>query len=285
MTSWCSAALLKASSALGGPRSPCSRRRSGSSRSIRSRRHPTRAEGWYWRARSLRDGRVVGWAFGVPERIQRRPGAGPAGGGLVPAGLAGLRARLPRSVLSAPCRSAVSGAYPIGRSHARMRRYELMLVLRPDVADDKSQALIDRTTTRHRRVRRPDRQGRPVGPPPAGLPDRPPPRRLVPHHPVRGAVRRDHRAGAHACSSPRRSCATSSPASSARSSRPAPATAPSSTSSSARISRPASRKTRTTTMPRSSSTNPRARRLRPRSTDGRRDHGVLQGHDHRQPRA
>ena len=27
-----------------------------------------------------------------------------------------------------------------------MRRYELMLVLRPDVADDKSQALIDRTT-------------------------------------------------------------------------------------------------------------------------------------------
>ena len=29
---------------------------------------------------------------------------------------------------------------------AHMRRYELMLVLRPDVADDKSQALIDRTT-------------------------------------------------------------------------------------------------------------------------------------------
>ena len=27
-----------------------------------------------------------------------------------------------------------------------MRRYELMLVLRPDVADDKSQALVDRTT-------------------------------------------------------------------------------------------------------------------------------------------
>ena len=27
-----------------------------------------------------------------------------------------------------------------------MRRYELMLVLRPDVADDKSQAIIDRTT-------------------------------------------------------------------------------------------------------------------------------------------
>ena len=27
-----------------------------------------------------------------------------------------------------------------------MRRYELMLVVRPDVADDKSQAVIDRTT-------------------------------------------------------------------------------------------------------------------------------------------
>jgi hypothetical protein len=27
-----------------------------------------------------------------------------------------------------------------------MRRYELMLVLRPDVADDKAQAVIDRTT-------------------------------------------------------------------------------------------------------------------------------------------
>ena len=27
-----------------------------------------------------------------------------------------------------------------------MRRYELMLVLRPDVADDQSQAVIDRTT-------------------------------------------------------------------------------------------------------------------------------------------
>jgi small subunit ribosomal protein S6 len=29
---------------------------------------------------------------------------------------------------------------------ARVRRYELMLVLRPDVADDRSQAIIDRTT-------------------------------------------------------------------------------------------------------------------------------------------
>src|SRR6478736_625909 len=35
---------------------------------------------------------------------------------------------------------------PFGRRTARMRRYELMLVIRPDVADDKSQALVDRTT-------------------------------------------------------------------------------------------------------------------------------------------
>src|SRR5882672_6057201 len=40
----------------------------------------------------------------------------------------------------------VNGAHPIGRSHARMRRYELMLVIRPDVPDDRSQALVDRTT-------------------------------------------------------------------------------------------------------------------------------------------
>src|ERR1035437_10556109 len=34
---------------------------------------------------------------------------------------------------------------PIGRSHWRMRRYELMLVLRPDLADDKVQASLERT--------------------------------------------------------------------------------------------------------------------------------------------
>ena len=55
-----------------------------------------------------------------------------------------------------------------------MRRYELMLVIRPDVADDKSQALVDRTTRGIVARRRPDREGRPVGPPPPGLPDRPP---------------------------------------------------------------------------------------------------------------
>ena len=55
-----------------------------------------------------------------------------------------------------------------------MRRYELMLVIRPDVADDKSQALVDRTTRGIIGRRRPDRQGRPLGAPAPGLPDRSP---------------------------------------------------------------------------------------------------------------
>lgn len=42
--------------------------------------------------------------------------------------------------------SDVNGAYPLEGVGARMRRYELMLVIRPDVADDRSQAVIDRTT-------------------------------------------------------------------------------------------------------------------------------------------
>ncbi len=56
-----------------------------------------------------------------------------------------------------------------------MRRYELMLVIRPDVADDKSQAVIDRVTRQITAGGRPDRQGRPVGPPTSRLPDRPVP--------------------------------------------------------------------------------------------------------------
>ncbi len=35
-----------------------------------------------------------------------------------------------------------------------MRRYELMLILRPDVADDKAQAVIDRTTRQLQAIRR-----------------------------------------------------------------------------------------------------------------------------------
>ena len=40
----------------------------------------------------------------------------------------------------------VNGAFPSEGVTARMRRYELMLVIRPDVPDDKSQAVIDRIT-------------------------------------------------------------------------------------------------------------------------------------------
>src|SRR5215210_5162886 len=43
-------------------------------------------------------------------------------------------------------RPAPNGAYPQEGVSWRMRRYELMLVLRPDVPDDRSQAVIDRTT-------------------------------------------------------------------------------------------------------------------------------------------
>ena len=42
--------------------------------------------------------------------------------------------------------SVVNGAYPLEGVSARMRRYELMLVIRPDVPDDRSQAVIDRVT-------------------------------------------------------------------------------------------------------------------------------------------
>jgi small subunit ribosomal protein S6 len=42
--------------------------------------------------------------------------------------------------------TVVNGASPLEGVDARMRRYELMLVLRPDVPDDRSQAVIDRTT-------------------------------------------------------------------------------------------------------------------------------------------
>jgi small subunit ribosomal protein S6 len=49
-----------------------------------------------------------------------------------------------RSVPVGP--SDVNGAFPLEGVSARMRRYELMLVIRPDVADDRSQAVIDRVT-------------------------------------------------------------------------------------------------------------------------------------------
>ena len=56
------------------------------------------------------------------------------------------RARLRVHFLSAPCRICVNGASPQEGVARRMRRYELMLVVRPDVPDDRGQAVIDRTT-------------------------------------------------------------------------------------------------------------------------------------------
>jgi small subunit ribosomal protein S6 len=53
----------------------------------------------------------------------------------------------PARFLSAPRRRSPSaGQIPLEGVSWRMRRYELMLILRPDVADDKAQAVIDRTT-------------------------------------------------------------------------------------------------------------------------------------------
>ena len=110
------------------------------------------------------------------------------------------RARLRVLVLSAPPRPGrLSGAYPTGRSHARVRRYELMLVLRPDLADDQSQAVIDRITRPITAAGGQIVKVSPVGPSPPGLPDRSPPRGLVPHHPVRGARRGRSSSSSAAC--------------------------------------------------------------------------------------
>ena len=135
--------------------------------------------------------------------------------------------------------------------------------------------------------RRPDHQGRPVGPPPARLPDRPVPRGLVPHRPVRGARRRCWSSSSTASSSPRRSSATSSPATSARPSRP-PRGRRCRRRRGRRGRRRPARRTCTTTRTRttcpSGSARTRARRPRPPSTEERNDDGPVQGDDHRQPR-
>jgi small subunit ribosomal protein S6 len=47
---------------------------------------------------------------------------------------------------SAPAFGRQRGAFPQEGDHRPMRRYELMLVLRPDSPDDRIQAVIDRTT-------------------------------------------------------------------------------------------------------------------------------------------
>ena len=166
--------------------------------------------------------------------------------------------------LSAPRRPSPSaGQIPLEGESWRMRRYELMLVLRPDVADDRAQAVIDRTT----------RQivaggGQIVKVAPWGR------RRLAyqidryregSYHIVlfEAPARGDRSSWSAASRSPRRSSATSSPASSGRSRRlAAPA--------------PRARTPRTTTRPpvrrgrRGRVRRPRAdRRIRERSGSGR----------------
>ena len=72
-----------------------------------------------------------------------------------------------------------------------MRRYELMLVIRPDVPDDRSQALVDRTTRSIVTAGGQIIKVAPWGRRRLAYPDRPPPRGVVPHHPVRGTRRGD----------------------------------------------------------------------------------------------
>src|SRR6187397_2128281 len=102
-------------------------------------RRPTRRAGWYWRARSLPDdGSVIGGL----GRQEDTTAAGHRNHGGRPATFVLDSA----SVLSAPCRISPSAGHPHWKELCALRRYELMLVIRPDVADDKSQALVDRTT-------------------------------------------------------------------------------------------------------------------------------------------
>ena len=149
-----------------------------------------------------------------------------------------------------------------------MRRYELMLVFRPDVADDRSQAVIDRITRQITAAWRPDREGRPVGPPTTGLSHRPLPRGLVPHRAVRRRPATPSSSSSTACSSPRRSSATSSSATSARSRRAARGWhADGDDVRRRRSARPASTRKRKRMIAASGSARTRARRLRPPSTE------------------
>ena len=99
---------------------------------LAGRRDRFRGAGWCWRARSLR-----GWRRWRSGRV----GIGQEDTTATPARPRASRDRRAvaavvldsASVLSAPCRIDRQRGIPIGRSVARMRRYELMLVIRPDV--------------------------------------------------------------------------------------------------------------------------------------------------------
>src|SRR5213083_6341 len=49
-------------------------------------------------------------------------------------------------VAASDSRNRAPGQFPLEGVDWRMRRYELMLVLRPDLPDDRTQAVVDRTT-------------------------------------------------------------------------------------------------------------------------------------------
>ena len=135
------------------------------------------------------DGRI---GSGRDVRIQRGHGWWPTGA----EGREGPRARLRACPFRSVPAMAVSGASPLeGVSRACAATNSCSSSVRTCRTTEPGPRRPDHPADRHRR--RPDRQGRPVGPPPAGLPDRSPPRGLVPHHPVRGPVGSDRRARAH----------------------------------------------------------------------------------------
>ena len=243
---------------------------------VAARRRRARGGGSDWKARGLRGAAMTNGRQDTTARRRDparsdpgRRGRGRPAGTMLDCGPGSFRLRIGPATPSRRSRPAVSaGRYPRGRSRCPRaplrtdagpptgrRRRSVPGHHRPDHPPD------------HRR-RRPDRQGRPVGPPPSRLPDRPLPRGLVPHRDLRGPGRGRSSSSSAACSSPRSCSATSSPGSSDRSRPPAAATTPQPRTSSTRVTCRRSR-TRRTRSSASGSTSPRARPLRPRSTERR----------------
>ena len=220
-------------------------------------------------------GRRIHEACAGPSGCQRSAVA--ARGRLAQPFLLRLAARVP---------GATSGAYPTGRSATAMRRYELMLVLRPDLR----RTIASRRSSSGSRGRSPAPAARSSRWPrgaagawrtrstaTARAPTTSSSSTRRPTAIARAGARpADHRGGASG---------TSSPASSGPLRRPAAGR----TTDVDFVPRPATT-TRTRNRPASSSTSRRARPLRRRSTDARcrqpggRCHVAQQGDDHRQPR-
>jgi small subunit ribosomal protein S6 len=79
----------------------------------------------------------------APPRLQRRLDPLRAHEGASAGALLEFGGPFGSDRMALPC---VHRGIPMGRRHWRMRRYELMLVLRPDLPDDKVQATLERTT-------------------------------------------------------------------------------------------------------------------------------------------